>query len=114
MTRRRHSARALAARLLEFDGKCACCGCKIGGAAGLDWDHRIPLAMGGDDTVENLQPLCRACHRAKTATDAGHIAKAKRMNQREAGIRRQPRNPLPGSRDSGWKAKVGGGWERRR
>lgn len=98
MTRRRFSAKALMARLLEFDGKCAACGCKVGGAAGLEWDHVIPLAMGGDDEIANLEPLCRLCHLAKTRDDARHIAKAKRMQQREAGIRKQPRQGFRGWR----------------
>jgi len=91
MTRRRFSEKAYLERLLEFAGKCACCDCKAGGAAGLEWDHVIPLAMGGDDTIDNLEPLCRLCHRAKTKTDVGHIAKAKRMQKRGMGIKRQSR-----------------------
>ena len=112
MTRRKFSARALMARLLEFDGKCAVCGCKVGGAAGLEWDHVVPLALGGDDEIANLEPLCRADHRAKTAQDVKAIRKAERQRQREAGIRRQSRNPLPGSKGSGWK-RTFSGWERR-
>ena len=91
MSRRRFSAKALTEHLLSFDGKCAECGWKVGGAAGLEWDHVLPLEMGGDDDLDNLQPLCRPCHRAKTRQDAGHIAKARRMQQRALGIKRQPK-----------------------
>lgn len=94
MARRRFSAKALTERLLEFGGKCAICRMKTGGSAGLEWDHRVPLEMGGEDVLENLEPLCTLCHRWKTKNDAGHIAKAKRMQQRESGI---PRNPGPQS-----------------
>tara|TARA_R110001606_G_scaffold397010_2_gene572337 strand:+ start:616 stop:1233 length:618 start_codon:yes stop_codon:yes gene_type:complete len=31
----------------------------------LEVHHRIPLAKGGDDTVENAQALCPNCHREK-------------------------------------------------
>ena len=113
MTRRRFPARALMARLLDFDGRCAECGCKVGGSAGLEFDHVIPLEMGGDDALDNLQPLCRADHRAKTAQDVGHIAKAKRMTQRAAGISRQPRAIIPGSKASGWKRTLDGRTVRR-
>ena len=106
--RRRFSAKALLAHLLTFDGRCVDCGHKVGGSAGLEWDHEIPLALGGQDIIENLQPLCRPCHRAKTRADQGHIAKAKRQQQRTMGIRKQPRNPLPGSRASKWKRKMDG------
>ena len=113
MTRRRFSAKALVARLLEFDGRCAICRVVTGGAAGLEWDHIIPLEMGGDDALSNLQPLCRGCHKGKTSIDVGHIAKANRMQQREAGIKRQPRSVMPGSRASGWRRKLDGSTERR-
>jgi len=35
----------------------------------VEVDHRIPLALGGSNDRTNLQPLCRACHTAKTACD---------------------------------------------
>jgi 5-methylcytosine-specific restriction enzyme A len=113
MSRKRFPARALMARLLEFGGRCADCRCKTGGAAGLDWDHIHPLAMGGADELDNLQPLCRGCHKAKTKTDAAQIGKARRMDQRNAGIKRQPRNPLPGSKSSKFKRRIDGTVESR-
>ena len=109
MTRRRFSERDYAARLLEFDGCCAECGNKIGGVHGaIEWDHELALEMGGEDTIENLRPVHPGCHKKKTARDIGQIAKAKRMNKRDAGIRRQSRNPLPGSKASKWKKKLDG------
>jgi len=108
MTRRQFSARAKAARLLEFDGKCADCGCKVGGSAGLDWDHVIPLELHGDDEIENLQPLCKVCHKAKTAGDVKSIRKAERMRQRSSGIKRTTRSVIPGSKASGLKRKFDG------
>lgn len=108
MTRRRFSETKLMARLLEFDGRCAECKAKIDMKNQPEWDHVIPLALGGTDTLDNLQPLCRPCHRAKTGTDKGHIAKAGRMNRRAAGIGRTVKHPLPGSRNSKWKKKLDG------
>lgn len=35
----------------------------------VDVDHMQPLALGGEDTDGNVQPLCRDCHLAKTAED---------------------------------------------
>ena len=29
-------------------------------------DHIIELAIGGTNTLDNLQPLCKPCHTAKT------------------------------------------------
>jgi len=41
------------------------------------YDHRIPLAMGGSDTITNIQALCGDCHTTKTARDKLEIARAK-------------------------------------
>ena len=37
---------------------------------GTDVDHKLPKAQGGGDEDENLQLLCRACHREKTARES--------------------------------------------
>ena len=48
----------------ERDGG-ACSECSA--AFDLQYDHVIPLSLGGASTVENLQILCAACNRAKGA-----------------------------------------------
>jgi 5-methylcytosine-specific restriction endonuclease McrA len=30
-------------------------------------DHIIELAIGGTNTIDNVQPLCKPCHKAKTS-----------------------------------------------
>lgn len=35
----------------------------------VEVDHRVALAIGGSNDRTNLQPLCRACHVAKTQRD---------------------------------------------
>ena len=40
--------------------------------AAQEVDHVVPLHAGGADDARNLQGLCRPCHAAKTARDAGH------------------------------------------
>jgi hypothetical protein len=44
-------------------GKCAQCGSNFD----LQYDHVIPVALGGATTVENLQLLCGDCNREKSA-----------------------------------------------
>ena len=47
--------------------KCASDTCKLNGKLeAYDLDHIIPLWKGGEDTEDNLQALCPACHRRKT------------------------------------------------
>jgi 5-methylcytosine-specific restriction protein A len=37
----------------------------------VDIDHVLPLSLGGEDVDSNVQPLCKTCHKAKTAVDFG-------------------------------------------
>ncbi|WP_217226809.1 HNH endonuclease [Streptomyces anulatus] len=62
-----------AARLRALVGarggaRCARCGSLVL-ADVVDVDHTQPLALGGEDTDTNVQPLCRDCHRIKTGGD---------------------------------------------
>ncbi|MEV8332596.1 HNH endonuclease [Streptomyces niveus] len=45
--------------------RCSLCG-SLALADVVDVDHVQPLARGGEDTDQNVQPLCRDCHLAKT------------------------------------------------
>ncbi len=68
-------------------GNCECCGMRLQTGA-AHYDHRIPDALGGEPTLDNVQVLCRPCHNIKTRTrDIPAIAKTKRIQDRERGIR---------------------------
>ena len=41
--------------------------CNYCGDIGLEVDHVIELASGGEDSIDNLQVLCKQCHKVKTA-----------------------------------------------
>ena len=48
----------------QFGGQCANCG----SPELIEYDHVIPLALGGSNTARNLQLLCADCNRAKGAS----------------------------------------------
>jgi 5-methylcytosine-specific restriction endonuclease McrA len=45
----------------------------------MEIDHIIPLELGGDECLNNLQALHPACHREKTKRDMKAIAKMRRL-----------------------------------
>jgi len=36
----------------------------------FDIDHKIPIANGGKNSIDNLHPLCKKCHKKKTAYES--------------------------------------------
>ena len=46
-------------------GACRQCGMDGSGGASLEFDHIIPVALGGATSVANLQVLCRRCNGTK-------------------------------------------------
>ena len=88
-------------------GKCEECGQRIIGRA--EYDHVLPIALGGESTLENASCKCSKCHRLKTSTsDVPRIAKTKRTRAKTSGVKRT-KNPLPGSRGTKWKKTFNNG-----
>jgi HNH endonuclease len=75
--------------VLARDGFWCKCGSPIGWSTNdtsdalpimiAEFDHIVPLELGGGAGVDNIQALCPRCHRAKTKLDVAQIAKAKRQ-----------------------------------
>jgi len=51
-----------------------------------DIEHRVPVAMGGDNEPDNLELAHRKCHTSKTKTDVGNIAQSKRREAKHKGF----------------------------
>lgn len=85
---------------------CQTCCRPVTGKLRAEFDHVIPLIIGGKHCESNLQLLCHECHKAKTALDVKLKAKVARIRKRNLGIRKPSR--FPGSRDSRWKKKIDG------
>jgi 5-methylcytosine-specific restriction protein A len=89
-------------------GRCVHCTVKLG-PGWVEYDHRVSDEMGGTPALENCEVLCVPCHRAKTAQDAGHLARAKRREAKHLGAQTKNRSrPIPGSRASPWKKRMNG------
>lgn len=48
---------------LKYENTCLCCGSK----EKMTPDHVVPLARGGTNDIQNIQPLCRSCNSRKGA-----------------------------------------------
>jgi 5-methylcytosine-specific restriction endonuclease McrA len=80
--RKTFSAAARQRVLNKHGRKCAMCQVEITPATGCEYDHHIPLSIGGDDTEANLRPVCVRCHRLKSKADTTRAAKAKRQEDK--------------------------------
>ena len=85
--RRRFSADTKAKIVTRNNGVCARLGCSSIGP--FEYDHIVPLEIGGKDSDENLQNLCIAHHKAKTKLDIKIIAKGRRIRRKADGTWRQ-------------------------
>lgn len=71
-------------------------------------DHTRRHAEGGEESAENLWPIHTSCDvKHKAPQDTREVAKGKRYRDKHYGIR-QSKNPMPGSKRSGWKRKMDG------
>lgn len=60
-----------------------------------EFDHTLPIALGGRTTVDNLTAKCGACHKRKTKIDVRMIAKAARQKRAaEEGRGRKPKGKI--------------------
>jgi 5-methylcytosine-specific restriction protein A len=59
----------LRSQVLRAEPLCRQCNREGRVVAATDVDHIVPKAKGGSDDRSNLQPLCEACHKAKTVAD---------------------------------------------
>lgn len=91
--RRRPSARLKREILDSQNGCCLACGATL---TDVEYDHVIPLALGGGNDLKNWAAVCPPCHRTKTRIDLKRIAKAKRQRRfHETGRSRAPSKFMP-------------------
>ncbi|MDE2106949.1 MAG: HNH endonuclease [Patescibacteria group bacterium] len=66
---------------------CAICGQR---ERAYQFDHVLPIELGGAHSVDNAQMLCLICHRHKTAVDVRRIRKAARLRKKADPATRTP------------------------
>ena len=88
-------------------GRCECCGIKIMPGNGPEYDHKIEVALGGDNSLDNCQVLAARCHKFKSTKRQTTIAKVKRIVEKAAGARKSSR-PMPCGRNSPHKKTFSG------
>jgi 5-methylcytosine-specific restriction protein A len=71
-----------------------------------EFDHVIPLIVGGENRESNLQFLCVPCHKAKTRLDVKLKAKVARVRKRHLGLKKPSKFAC--SRSSKFKKKIDG------
>jgi 5-methylcytosine-specific restriction enzyme A len=110
MTRLEFSATIKRKAFERANGKCETCAAPISPGK-VEYDHRLPCALGGRADLANCQAICIPCHKEKTAADIGRVRKADRQRNRHVGavtpkakipsppkaekVRRFDRTPLP-------------------
>lgn len=98
---------------------CEGCGLALKGKP-FEYDHTIEEweqedvahALRKPLTAEDGKLLGRCCHKPKSALKTSQRAHVVRVVEKAAKVKK-PSRPMAGSRASGWKAKIGGGWVRR-
>jgi 5-methylcytosine-specific restriction endonuclease McrA len=60
------------------------CNCSL--SLGVQYDHAVPDALGGDNGLENCMAICIQCHRFKTRNDVKQIAKSNRQRDKAIGV----------------------------
>lgn len=67
---------------------CQKCRRPIVGKLRAEFDHSIPLIIGGEHRESNLQLLCNECHSAKTKLDVRLKAKVARTRKHKLGFKK--------------------------
>lgn len=101
-------------RVWEREGGC-CHRCRRKIAAGEGWtlEHVTALINGGANAESNLALTCDWCLPGKNAEDVAEKAVNARRRAKHIGAKPPPRNPIPGSKASGWKRTISGQTVRR-
>ena len=87
MSRREFSKAVKRDAFMRAKGACEMCGARLT-VGKYAYDHIVADGLGGEPTLDNCCVACVVCHSEKSAkNDVPRIAKVKRIQDRERGIR---------------------------
>jgi len=67
------------------------CGCGERMEKGLiQFDHELPLHLGGTDTLDNLRAVRTSCHKKKTIAEAKARGKVRRIQKSKGLTKKRP------------------------
>lgn len=93
--------KAVKLRIWErYGGRCAITGRKLQVGDAYDFDHILPLALGGEHRETNIQLVSREAHKEKTREDVGRIRKADRQGLKFRGLWPETKHKIPSRRFS--------------
>ena len=79
---------------------CVCCG----SMEGIAYHHILPLAMGGDNRISNIVPVCEVCH---GKIHGKHMTCLQRFSERNG----RPRNDAPAGYREAITRYITAGWD---
>jgi 5-methylcytosine-specific restriction enzyme A len=106
MSRKEFTRKTKAKGFERSNGLCEKCSAKLK-VGEAEFDHVLPCALGGDNSLDNLEVLCRSCHKDKTADDVRGIRKADRIRDKRSGAFKK-RSSFPANRNGRFKVKLNG------
>lgn len=86
--------------------KCALTGHSFKPGDKIEYDHIVPLWLGGENRESNLQAVLDTAHKRKTQAEATVRAKVDSIRKKHRGIRKEP--SMAGSRNSRFKKLITG------
>lgn len=100
-------------RILDKQGDvCAMSGKPFSAADKPEFDHRVPLWLGGENRESNIHAILASIHKPKTKAEATVRAKVKRIKAKELGIHK-PKSSFATNRNGAFKKRMDGSIERR-
>ena len=100
-------------RILDSqDNVCAMTGKPFSTADKPEFDHRVPLWLGGENRESNIHAILASIHKPKTAAEAKVRAKVKRIKAKMLGIHK-PKTSFATNRNGAFIKRMDGSVERR-